>query len=63
MRFDTNEFAVTVDRSVVTTDGVAQALLTYPRQFARRLYVTVNAEAGGIRDRNGERFVLYQMKN
>jgi hypothetical protein len=56
--FSHNEFAVVVDRSAVTKDGVAYARLTYPRQFARRLNVTVNAEANGIRDRDGERFAL-----
>ncbi len=59
-RFDFvhNEFAVVIEASVTTEGGVAQTVLTYPRQMARRLYVTVNAEANGIRDRDGERFVL-----
>lgn len=60
-RFETNDFAVVIDASAVTFDGVAYARITYPRQFARRLYVTVNAEANGKRDRDGERFVLPQI--
>jgi hypothetical protein len=56
--FDHNDFAVVIAASATTEGGVAQARLTYPRQFARKLYVTVNAEANGIRDRDGERFVL-----
>lgn len=62
MKFRDNDFAVTVDVSAVTKDGVAQAKLRYPRQFARRLFVTLNAEANGVRDRDGERFILPQIK-
>jgi hypothetical protein len=59
-RFDflTNDFAVAIEASVVTKNGVASTRLTYPRQLARRLFVTINSEANGIRDRDGERFVL-----
>jgi hypothetical protein len=57
--FTDNDYAVTVPAAIVTTkNGVAEAKVTYPRQMARRLYVTVNAEANGIRDKDGERFVL-----
>jgi hypothetical protein len=56
--FSTNDFAVVIAKSAVTEEGVAYARLTYPRQVARRLYVTVNAEANGIRDRDGERILL-----
>jgi hypothetical protein len=62
VRFRDNDFAVTVDVSAVTKDGVAQAKLRYPRQFARRLFVTLNAEANGVRDSDGERFILPQIK-
>jgi hypothetical protein len=56
--FDRNEFGVAVTTSTNTVGGVANAKLTYPRQLARRLFVTVNAEANGVRDRYGQRFVL-----
>ncbi len=56
--FDKNDFGVAVTTSANTEKGVANAKLTYPRQLARRLIVTVNAEANGVRDRNGQRFVL-----
>ena len=56
--FDRNDFAVVVAVSATTQGGVAQTAITYPRQMARRLFVTVNAEANGIKDYNGERFVL-----
>lgn len=58
LSFRTNDFAVAIEVSAVTKDGVAHARLRYPRQFARRLIVSVNAEANGIRDRDGERFTL-----
>lgn len=56
--FSNNDFAVVIDRSAVTKEGVAYTRITYPRQFANRLYATVNAEVKGIRDRDGERFIL-----
>ena len=56
--FDKNDFGIAITTSAVTQGGVANAHLTYPRQLARRLIVSVNAEANGVRDRNGERFVL-----
>ncbi len=56
--FSTNDFAVVIEASAVTKDGVAYAALTYPRQMANRLIVTVNAECNGIRDKDGERFGL-----
>ncbi len=56
--FDKNDYGVAVTTSTPTKNGVAYAKLTYPRQLARRLVVTVNAEANGVRDRTGERFVL-----
>lgn len=56
--FDTNDFAVVIDVSAPTEGGVARTTLTYPRQMARRLYATVNAETKGVRDKNGERFLL-----
>lgn len=58
MAFRTNDFAVAIEVSAVTKSGVAYAKLRYPRQFARRLKVSVNAEANGVRDRDGERFTL-----
>jgi hypothetical protein len=57
-KFETNDFAMVIAASAVTEKGVAKARLTYPRQFARLLIASVNAEANGIRDRDGERFVL-----
>ncbi|MDB5103258.1 MAG: putative invasin [Fibrobacteres bacterium] len=62
LKFRDNEFAVAIEVSAVTKDGVAHARLRYPRQLARRLFVNVNAEANGIRDKDGERFVLPQIK-
>jgi hypothetical protein len=56
--FTTNDYAVVVDASAPTVNGVANAKLTYPRQLAGKIYVTVNAEANGIRDKNGQRFAL-----
>lgn len=56
--FDQNDFAVVIDVSAVTVGGVAKTAVTYPRQVARRLFVTVNGEANGVKDSNGERFVL-----
>ena len=58
MQFRTNDYAVAIEVSAVTKNGVAHARLRYPRQFARRLKVSVNAEANGVRDRDGERFTL-----
>ena len=60
--FTNNEFAVAIEVSAVTKNGVANARLRYPRQFARRLYVNVNGEANGVRDADGERFLLPQVK-
>ncbi|GEM_PF-1206347 len=62
LKFRTNDFAVAIEVSAVTKDGVAHAQIRYPRQFARRLIVNINAEANGIRDKDGERFVLPQIK-
>ncbi|MBN1576487.1 MAG: Ig-like domain-containing protein [Chitinispirillaceae bacterium] len=56
--FIDNDFALVIDRTATTKDGVAHTQLTYPRQFANRLIATVNAEVKGIRDRDGERFRL-----
>jgi hypothetical protein len=56
--FSTNDFAVVIDATAETVDGVAYARITYPRQMARRLIASVNGEANGISDRDGERFVL-----
>ncbi len=56
--FHQNDFAVVIEKSVTTINGVADTKLTYPRQFARRLLVNVNAESQGIRDKDGERFLL-----
>jgi hypothetical protein len=56
--FDKNDFGVAINTSATCVGGVADVHVTYPRQLARRLIVTVNAEANGVRDRNGERFVL-----
>ncbi len=58
MPFENNDYAVVIDASAVTKDGVAETSLTFPRQFAHRLFVTVNAEINGIRDGDGERFYL-----
>ena len=58
LNFENNDFAVVIDASVPTKGGVAYARITYPRQFANRLIVTINAEANGIRDKDGERFTL-----
>ena len=59
-RFDfaNNDFGIAVTTSATTTAGVASAKLTYPRQLARRLIVSVNVESNGVRDRAGARFVL-----
>jgi hypothetical protein len=62
MKFDRNDFAVVIAASAETKAGVAYANITYPRQFANRLIATVNAEANGIRDRDGERFLLPVIK-
>jgi hypothetical protein len=56
--FTQNDFGVVITTSATTTAGVAEALLTYPRQLARRLIVSVNVESNGVRDRAGARFVL-----
>ena len=60
--FTDNDFAVAIEVSAVTKGGFAKARLRYPRQFANRLFVTVNAEVNGIRDKDGERFLLPQLK-
>lgn len=62
MNFSDNHFAVAIEASAVTKNGIAYARLRYPRQFSRRLYVTVNAESNGLKDRDGERFILPQIK-
>lgn len=62
IKFRDNDFAVAIEVSAVTKDGVAQTKLRYPRQFSRQLMVTLNAESNGIRDRDGERFILPQIK-
>jgi hypothetical protein len=56
--FHENDYAVVIAATATTENGVAKARLTYPRQMARRLIVTVNAETNGIRDKDGERFSL-----
>ncbi|MBN1758172.1 MAG: Ig-like domain-containing protein [Chitinispirillaceae bacterium] len=56
--FSNNDFAMVIDRTAVTKDGVAYTRLTYPRQLALRLIATINAEVKGIRDKDGERFKL-----
>ncbi len=57
-RFDNNNFAVVINKSAVTKDGVAHATLTYPRNLARKLVVYVNAEVQGVRDAHTEQFIL-----
>jgi len=49
-RFEDNSFGVLIDNSSVTKGGVAYARLTYPRNFARKLFVLVDAECQGVRD-------------
>jgi hypothetical protein len=63
-RFDfaDNDFAVVIDASASTKEGVAYARITYPRQLAHRIIVTINAETNGIRDKDGERFLLPVVK-
>lgn len=61
--FNTNEFAVVIDASAVVEEGVAKTRLTFPRQLARRLFVTVNAEANGKRDSDGQRVLLPVLRN
>jgi adhesin/invasin len=56
--FTENDFAVVIPASAVTKGGIADVQISYPRQLAQRLFVTVNAEVNGIRDKDGERFVL-----
>lgn len=56
--FTDNDFAVVIPTSAVTKGGIAEVQLSYPRQVAQRLFVTVNAEVNGIRDKDGERFIL-----
>jgi len=63
LEFTRNDFAVVIPTSAITVGGVANAPLVYPRQLANRLEVLVNGEVNGIRDRDGERFVLKQIKN
>ena len=62
LNFINNDFAVAIDVSATTKNGVANARLRYPRQFAQRLIVNVNAEANGVRDADGERFPLPLIK-
>jgi hypothetical protein len=61
--FRDNEYAVAIEVSAVTKNGEAHARIRYPRQFANRYFVTINAEVNGIRDKDGERFILRQIKN
>jgi hypothetical protein len=61
LEFRDNQFAVAIEVSATTKSGVAYARLRYPRQFASRLFVNVNAESNGIRDKDGERFLLPQL--
>lgn len=61
LEFRDNQFAVAIEVSAVTKNGVAYARIRYPRQFARRLFVNINAESNGMRDRDGERFILPQL--
>lgn len=56
--FDRNDYGIAITTSATCQGGVANAHLTYPRQLARRLIVSVNAESNGISDRWGARFVL-----
>jgi hypothetical protein len=56
--FKNNDFGIAINTSATTTAGVANVKLTYPRQLARRLIVSVNVESNGVRDRTGARFVL-----
>ncbi|MBN1128214.1 MAG: hypothetical protein JXA71_04475, partial [Chitinispirillaceae bacterium] len=56
--FRNNDFGVVINTSAMTIAGVANVELTYPRQLARRLIVSINAESNGVRDRSGARFVL-----
>lgn len=56
--FSRNDYAVAIGVSAITKNGVAQTVISYPRQFANRLIATVNAESNGVRDFNGERFPL-----
>jgi hypothetical protein len=62
LEFRDNQFAVAIEAAAVTKEGVAYARIRYPRQFANRLFVSINAESNGIRDKNGERFILRQVK-
>ena len=57
-RFDNNNFGVVIGNSSATKGGVAYTRLTYPRQFARKLYVLVDAEVQGVRDLHAEPFLL-----
>ncbi|MEO6096776.1 MAG: invasin domain 3-containing protein [Fibrobacteria bacterium] len=61
--FRENDNAVAIEVSAVTKNGEAHAIIRYPRQFANRFAVTINAEANGIRDKDGERFLLRQIKD
>lgn len=62
LEFRDNQFAVAIEVSAVTKNGIAYARLRYPRQFANRLFVNLNAESNGIRDKDGERFLIPQLK-
>jgi hypothetical protein len=57
-RFDDNNYSIVINKSAVTQGGVAYVRLTYPRQFARKLYILVDAEIQGIRDIHTEPFIL-----
>jgi hypothetical protein len=57
-RFESNDFAVVIDRSAVTKGGVAYTRLTYPRQYSRLLMVLVDAECQGVRDNHADPFKL-----
>lgn len=57
-RFEDNNFGVVIGTSAVTVGGVAYTRLTYPRQYAHRFYVLVDAECQGVRDVHREPFLL-----
>jgi hypothetical protein len=58
--FDKNNYAIAITTSATCVNGVANVHVTYPRQLARRLFVSIFAESNGVRNngRNGERFIL-----
>ncbi|MGA2507146.1 MAG: Ig-like domain-containing protein [Chitinispirillaceae bacterium] len=61
--FDQNDYGIAITTSATTTGGVANVELSYPRELARRLIVSVNVESNGVRDRTGARFVLPVISN